>query len=536
MTLLRLFSSLLLRMSLLAALLIAVQPSSVHAVVGRDWTLRTPLPTAESIQSVAINAAGNLLVAVGNNGEIWTSATGTSWTKQTSGTTVNLLDVIFAGTKFVVVGENSVVLTSTDGIAWTVGAALGNETLTSIVYTGSYFVVCGGTGTLGTAQTSTNATTWTRANPAAVTNNIEDVTNVGTSIVFAITEKNILRGNLGTGGSIAWSKLSGFTGLTASDTPVSLATSSTNLVLSTINGSTCKLWTSGAGVSWTQQQVTTSALRVQSIGTSAEIIGVGSAGEVWTSPNGTTWTSRPTLDTTDLLGGSKLGSTYVVTGDAGRILSIAPPGETTWTQRLSTADVSPINDAASNGSGFVTVADNVSRTSPDGITWTSHAHALLMQSVTHTGAQYVAAGDGAWTSPDGITWTETLAPDDFTLYSVRWVGGQVVAVGFDTGDDRPVIYTSPTGAVWTRKTLPTAPASPSLAGRSLYGVSALGGLIVCVGDNGLVLRSIDGGTTWVKQGIVLGTNESFTDIAFANGLFAAVTDGGSIWTSNNGST
>jgi len=83
----------------------------VLALVGRDWTLRTPLPTAESIQSVAVNTAGNLLVAVGNNGEIWTSATGTSWTKQTSGTTVNLLDVIFAGTKFIAVGENSTVLT-----------------------------------------------------------------------------------------------------------------------------------------------------------------------------------------------------------------------------------------------------------------------------------------------------------------------------------------------------------------------------------------------------------------------------------------
>jgi hypothetical protein len=536
MTPLRLFSSLLLRMSLLAALLVAVQPSSVLALVGRDWTLRTPLPTAESIQSVAVNTAGNLLVAVGNNGEIWTSATGTSWTKQTSGTTVNLLDVIYAGTKFIAVGESSAVLSSTDGITWTVGAALGNETLTSVVYTGSYFVVCGGTGSLGTAQTSTNATTWTRVNPPAVANIITDVTNLGTSIVFAVTEKNILRGNLGTGGSIAWSKLSGFSGLAATDTPVSIASSGTNLVLSALSGTTSKLWTSGAGINWTQQQVTTSALRVQSIGTSAEIIGVGSAGEVWTSPNGTTWTSRPTGDPTDLLGGGKLGSTYVVTGDAGRILSIAPPGETAWTQRLSTSDVSPINDAASNGSGFVTVAENTSRTSPDGTTWTSHAHTHLMHSVTHTGAQYVATGDGAWTSPDGITWTEALTPDDFTLYSVRRIGGQVVAVGFDIGDDLPVIYTSGTGSTWTRKTLPTAPAAPSLAGRSLYGVAALGGLIVAVGDNGLMLRSIDGGSTWVKQAIGLGTNESFTDITFGNNLFAAVTDGGSIWTSNNGST
>ena len=523
-----------LRTSLLAALLIAVQPSSVLALVGRDWTLRTPLPTAESIQSVTGNTAGDLLVAVGNNGEIWTSANGTSWTKRTSGTTLNLLDVVFATNKFVAVGENSAVLTSPDGITWTVGAALGNETLTSVIYTGSHFVACGGTSTLGTAQTSTNATTWTKANPAGVANIIEDVANIGSNI-FAVTEKNILKGNLNNG-AIAWTKLSGFTGLTPSDTPFSIATTSgSNLVLAT-SGTANKLWTSGAGLIWTERQVTTSAVRVQRGAASSDVIGVGTEGEVWTSSDGITWTSRDTGDSTNLLGGGKLGSTYVVTGQAGRILSIAPPGETLWSQRLSTSDVSPINDAASDGSGFVTVAENTSRTSPDGITWTSHAHAHLMHSVTHTAVQYVAAGDGAWTSPDGITWTEVLTPDDFTLYSVRRTGGQVVAVGFDIGDDLPVIYTSATGSTWTRRTLPTTPATPSLAGKSLYGVAAFGGLIVAVGDNGLLLRSIDGGATWVKQAIALGTNESFTDITFGNNLFAAVTDGGSIWTSNNGST
>jgi len=83
---------------------------------------------------------------------------------------------------------------------------LGNETLTSVVFTGSYFVVCGGTSTAATAQTSTDAVTWKRANPVAGVGFVNDVTNIGTGIVFAVTESSILRGNLGTGGTIAWSK------------------------------------------------------------------------------------------------------------------------------------------------------------------------------------------------------------------------------------------------------------------------------------------------------------------------------------------
>jgi hypothetical protein len=483
---------------------------------------------------VAGNSAGTLLVAVGNYGEIWTSANGATWTKQTSGTTSNLLDVIFAESQFVVVGDNSVVLRSADGITWTVGAAQGLQSLSSIAYNGDNFVACGWDGKAGVAQSSADGITWQQANPAAVVHPIDDVTHNGT-FVFAVTSKNILKGSF-SGAKLVWTKLTGITGLTATDAPVSLATSGSNLVLSTSSNTDSKLWTSSGGVNWVQRHVTAGSVRVQRVGVGNEVMAVGAAGEVRTSADGTAWTNRETLDPTDLFGGGKLGTTYVATGAAGRILSIAPPGETVWTHRLSTADTLRIGDAASNGTGFVTVAANASRTSPTGTTWTSHAHSHLMESVTHTGAQYVAAGDGAWTSPDGVTWTETLAPDDFTLFSVRWVGSQVVAVGIDNSDDGPVIYTSPTGTVWTKSTLPTAPAVPSLVGKSLNGVAAVGGLVVAVGDGGLLLRSIDGGNNWVKQVTGLGTGESFLDITFGGNLFAAVTSGGGVWTSQNGST
>ena len=521
-----------LRASLLIALLIAALNPGVYATVGRDWTLRTPLPSVETIQSMTSNSAGTRLVAVGNFGEIWTSDNATAWTKRTSGTTSNLLDVIFVGTQFVVVGDNSVVLRSADGIAWTQSAALGSQSLSSIAHNGDFFVACGWDGKAGVAQTSADAITWKQANPAAVVNPIDDVTHLG-RFLFAVTSKNILKGSF-TGANLIWTKVTGLTGVTANDAPVSLSTSTDTLVLSTSSNTDSKLWTSTGGVNWVERRVTTSSLRVQRIGGSNEMMGVGAAGEVWTSPNGTAWTDRSTGDPTDLFGGGKLGTTYVTTGAAGRILSIAPPGETVWTQRLSTADTLPISDVASNGTAFVTVSENASRTSTDGTTWTSRSQAgLLMASVTHTSSQYVAAGDGAWTSPDGITWTEALTPDDFTLYSVRKTGGQVVAVGFDTGDDLPVIYTSATGATWTRKTLPTAPAD---LGSSLYGVSAVGGLVVAVGDLGLVYRSIDGGNNWTKLVVAVGNSEAFLDVTFGGNLFTAVTSGGAIWTSQNGST
>ena len=73
----------------------------------------------QPLLGVAWSPAKKLWVAVGNQGLIVTSPDAVKWTKQTSGTTVNLSSVAWGGTQFAAIGAGNVVLTSPNGIAWT---------------------------------------------------------------------------------------------------------------------------------------------------------------------------------------------------------------------------------------------------------------------------------------------------------------------------------------------------------------------------------------------------------------------------------
>ena len=66
------------------------------------------------------------------------------WTKQVSGTTVSLKNVIWADSQFVVVGGGGTILTSPDGIKWSKCDTVTSSGLNSVAWTGSQFVAVGG--------------------------------------------------------------------------------------------------------------------------------------------------------------------------------------------------------------------------------------------------------------------------------------------------------------------------------------------------------------------------------------------------------
>ncbi|AEG13901.1 transglutaminase domain-containing protein [Desulfofundulus kuznetsovii DSM 6115] len=68
-----------------------------------------------------VAAGGNLWLAVGDHGAIYTSPDGFSWTKQDAGTRENLRAVAFNGRMWVAVGEHFLV--SRDGVKWDVRSA-----------------------------------------------------------------------------------------------------------------------------------------------------------------------------------------------------------------------------------------------------------------------------------------------------------------------------------------------------------------------------------------------------------------------------
>jgi hypothetical protein len=99
-----------------------------------------------------------LFVLTGDRGTILTSANGTNWFTQTSGTTNWVYRVRAVNGRLVAVGEGGIILTSTNGTNWTSLASGTTRLLHAVDYLGdSYYAV----GAQGTVLQSGSLTTWT---------------------------------------------------------------------------------------------------------------------------------------------------------------------------------------------------------------------------------------------------------------------------------------------------------------------------------------------------------------------------------------
>jgi hypothetical protein len=88
------------------------------SATGTAWAQVTTIGLVTAQLNHLAFGAG-VFVVVGNNGVIQTSADGTTWTTQTSGTTNDLNKIYFVNNRFFAIGKKRTLLTSADGIAWT---------------------------------------------------------------------------------------------------------------------------------------------------------------------------------------------------------------------------------------------------------------------------------------------------------------------------------------------------------------------------------------------------------------------------------
>ncbi len=137
---------------------------------GQKWTTVTS-GTTHTLWGIAWSSSLTMYVAVGNTGTILTSPDGVTWTVQNSGTTQNLRHVKALGAGFIASGWNGTLLSSSDGVHWTPQTTGISYTLEGVGYNGVTYVAVGGGGSILTSQ---DTVTWT-TQQSGITTMLEDV-------------------------------------------------------------------------------------------------------------------------------------------------------------------------------------------------------------------------------------------------------------------------------------------------------------------------------------------------------------------------
>jgi photosystem II stability/assembly factor-like uncharacterized protein len=163
--------------------------------------------------------------------------------------------------------------------------------------------------------------------------------------------------------------------------------------------------------------------------------------------------------------------------------------------------------------------------SKDGLVWSNRfSGSAYSLNAVHSGNGFlVAAGEDGRVlySRNGDVWTESFTRFDVSIFALSFHRGL-----FFAGGDNFSIFTSPQGLTWTieestdRVTLRASASNPD------------GSIRVAVGDNGRILRSLDG-INWAPAGSVPSA-ENLRGVTFGSNRFTAVGAAGVILSSPNG--
>ena len=223
-------------------------------------------------------------VAIGYDGDVYTSPDTITWTEQTSGTTEALYGIIYDGSQFVTVGGLGTILTSPDAITWTPQVSGSGFNLLSIVYTENNYVAVGGNGTI---LTSHDPIFWTLQ------------TSGTTDDLFCIFYDGSQFVTVGLNGTI----------LTSPD-----------------------------GITWTPQTSGTANDLAGITFANGQFVAVGGIGTILTSQDAITWNTETSGTTMPLLNVTSGAGQFVVAGYAGLVLS-SPNGQD-WVERKFATNLS----------------------------------------------------------------------------------------------------------------------------------------------------------------------------------------------------
>ncbi len=474
---------------------------NLHAALGDDWQWINPAPSGNTVNDMIWD--GNRFISVGT--DVKASTDGESWSilANVTGTAI-----AYSGSQYVIVGRDGALLCSSDGINWNPYVSGTTDDLVDVIWNGTQFTAVSSSGDV---SHSANGITWT----------LYDTELYRANAVVYGANKYIASGNSTSGIStsadgISWTlhNIDGY--------HTALATNG-SIVVGVGKGG--RLETTYTGTSWTQQ-ITTGLIEpwFNDVKWDGErFIAVASIDEderyIWVSTDGTNWNGTHTDLGWQSVASS--GDKMLVSGQYGTLL--LSDDAVQWRHRhfdRPLRAVRWINNQFLIFSDYTHYpSDRFLFSSPNGINWTAHEQPnLLLFDMIYRDGKYIAVGAGyIHTSLDGITWT---ALDDQlfgSLTGIAWNGERYVIVGGN------MILTSSNGENWVEQTSPTT--------ASLRAVIWDGQQFVAVGANGThaVITSPDG-LTWSTQ--QQGTYW-FTGLAFNGTTFVATTNGSSVYISDD---
>jgi hypothetical protein len=219
--------------------------------------------TTTNLYDIVYSTVDVQFVAVGANGTILTSQSGTIWATQTSNTSLDLNKIIHdeANNLYIAVGESGIILTSPDAITWTIRTSGVADNLYGIAIwpdAGTYSYIAVGDNNAITRCTNVLGTVWTKV----TTGFLYDLRSITVANLSGGSYKAIAVGLNGsilfsTNSGQAWADLTGVSGTTED--------------LNSINYIT---WTSAAGITLSKFFV---------VGNNATVIS-SDIGSSWSTP------------------------------------------------------------------------------------------------------------------------------------------------------------------------------------------------------------------------------------------------------------
>ncbi len=473
---------------------------------GNTWTRRTT-STPQALRSVLWT--GSTLVALGDAGTALTSQTGVVWTTRFTGTSLDLLSGVWTGSKVHAVGELGITLESSTGVTWSLSSQTPALGFTAVTWDGAQLVASTSSGTI---QTSSNGLAWTQR--FVVPASLSSILWTGTNLVACGSGGAVLTSVDG----ISWAPQT-----TGVQQLLSGLAQGAGITLAV--GATGALLTSANTVTWTDRSTVSQAPLRDIAWTGLRMATVGLEGAVLTSTDGVVWAVQSSGVSADLHGVVWAGDQLIAVGEGGMILTSTDA--LSWTPQVSGTGVDLNAIEWTRDLAIAVGAGGVILTSPDGITWTARASGTLseLSGVVWSGSKLVAVGAGGTvcvSQDGGLTWSVSSVPPGSNLNDIAWSGSLFCAVG-----DGDLILTSPNGTTWTQRNIAFA--------QNLESVTWVAGRFVAVGTSQLILTSTQG-SSWTKQGSSSVNLPTLRGVRAFRGMLLTVGDGGVILTNGNSPT